>query len=141
MAHYASYGIRFRYPDDWELAEDPLEAGVCITVAGDGTSFWSISLYEDRPGPQEVIETAVEAFREEYDELDVYPVEVQLAGVPGVGRDIEFVSLDQLNTACVRAFRTAEATAFVLYQGTDRELEETREVLEEISTSLVCEIV
>ncbi|MEX0717097.1 MAG: hypothetical protein WD066_10930 [Planctomycetaceae bacterium] len=140
MAHYAKHGIRFRYPDDWDIAEERLEEGVCVTVAGEGTSFWSVSLYDGAPRPEDVIDTAVEAFRDEYDELDEYPVESRLAGVPNVGRDIEFVSLDVLNTACVRSFRAGDATAFVLYQADDRDLEETREILEGISASLVCEI-
>ncbi|MEX1095796.1 MAG: hypothetical protein WED34_07080 [Planctomycetales bacterium] len=140
MQLYADHGVRFHYPDDWSLAEDRLEAGVCITVAGEGTSFWSISLYEERPRPEDVIDSAVEAFREEYDELDAYSVEARLAGVPNAARDLEFVCLDVLNTACLRSFPAADATAFVLYQGSDRDLEETREALERISASLVCNV-
>jgi hypothetical protein len=36
----------------------------------------------------------------------------------------------------LRVFRTGRFTALVLYQGTDHELEETRNVLEEISNTL-----
>ena len=69
---YEGHGIRFRYPGYWELTEQVDDEATSITVASPETSFWSISLFEDGPPPQEVLESAVEAFQEEYAEVDVY---------------------------------------------------------------------
>jgi hypothetical protein len=49
---------------------------------------------------------------------------------------VEFVCLELVNSAFLRAFRLGESSALVLYQGTDHELEDTRPILEEISASL-----
>ena len=70
---YAGNGIRFRYPTAWELVEQEDEESASITVASPETSFWSISLFRGAPSPQQLIASAIEAFREEYDEVDVYP--------------------------------------------------------------------
>ncbi len=136
---YHSHGVRFRYPNDWELSEEGDPNQPTITVASLETSFWSLTLDFQRPKPEELIESAVDVFRDEYPEIDVYPVEAELCRQPSVARDVEFVCLDVVNSAFLRAIRTRHFSAFVLYQGTDVELEETRAVLESITASLCCD--
>ena len=75
---YEGHGIRFRYPAHWELSEQPGDDATSITVESPETSSWTVSLFFDGPSPEEVVDSAVQAFREEYDEVDVYPVEDQL---------------------------------------------------------------
>ncbi|MBW3543096.1 MAG: hypothetical protein KY476_22790 [Planctomycetes bacterium] len=133
------HGFRFRFPGFWEVSEraDQLEA--TVTVSGPETSFWSLALFFDRPQPADLIESAVAAFQQEYEDIDVYPAEAQLCGVETSACDVQFVCLDLINSAFLRAFRTDRATAFVMYQGTDRELESTGPILEAISAGLQCD--
>lgn len=133
---YCHYGVQFHYPSDWELTEQKTYENVTITAASAETSFWSLMLLFDRPDPELVIEKAVDAFRDEYSEIDVYPATSELCHRPTEARDVEFVCLEMLNSAFLRAFQTEKFTAFVLYQATDRELEETRGTLEAIEASL-----
>lgn len=135
---YEDHGVRFCYPLGWELQEQPLEGGVTISVNSPGTSFWSVSLDFNGPDPQQMLQAAVRAFREEYTELDAYPVEAEICHRRTAGRDLEFVCLDMLNSAGLRSFRTGEFTVLILFQGTDDELEQTRDVLEAITSSLSC---
>ena len=132
---YRGHGVEFQYPEHWELDEQESGGQISITVASPGTSFWSLSLFPGDPRPDDLVESALSAFRDEYDELDVYPTP---AGAPpgAVARDLEFVCLELINSAFVRAFRVGRRTALVLYQGNDRELEQTRDALEAISRSL-----
>lgn len=136
---YAGHGVQFHYPEDWELQEQESEAGVMISANSPGASFWSVSLQFEGPEPEHVLQEATDVFKGEYPELDSYPVEETVCHRISVGRDIEFVCLELLNTACLRAFRTGEFTVLVLYQGNDDELEETRESLEAITASLHCD--
>jgi len=136
---YQGHGVRFRYPAKWELREELDEGEVTITVSSMETSFWSLTIIPQRPRPEEVIESAVAAFQEEYEELDVYATEAELCHRESVSRDVEFVCLELLNGAFLRSFRTERFSTLVYYQGTDEELEETREILESISASLECE--
>ncbi|MGH7202691.1 MAG: hypothetical protein ACREJB_18945 [Planctomycetaceae bacterium] len=136
---YAKHSVRFRYPEDWELGEEEHGEDLVITVSSPETSFWSLSLFLDRPTPQRVMETAIGAFREEYEEMDVYSPEVSVCMRDTVARDVEFVCLELINGAFLRAFQTQEFTALVLYQGTDSELSDTRRILEAITASLQCD--
>lgn len=135
-ASYENYGVRFRFPDDWELTEETAESAVCITVSSSPRLFWSLTLFFDGLSPDEVVETALRAFQDEYPELDVYPSPATLGEHSCVAADIEFVTLDLVNSAFVRSCRTDDFTALVLYQGTDRDLDASLEVLEAISASL-----
>lgn len=135
---YSGYGIRFRYPRDWQVTEQPQPGEVTITVASPETSFWSITLYSDRPDCRRVLQTALDAFREEYGNVDVYELRQTSGRFPTLARDLDFVCLELINSAFLRVFQTSQFTALVLYQGTDHELDATRPVLEAISDSLEC---
>jgi hypothetical protein len=133
---YEGNGIRFRYPGYWEIVEQTGDESTSITVASPETSFWSVSLFRDFPSPQQLIASAIEAFREEYDEVDVYPSADILGDRPGLAQDVDFVCFELINSAYLRAFQTDRFTVLVLYQGFDGELAETRPLLEAISASL-----
>ena len=60
----------------------------------------------------------------------------RLFGTAAEGLDVEFVCLELVNTATLRALESDDFTALVLYQGTDHELEATRALLEGITSSL-----
>lgn len=139
ISEYDANGIRFRYPQDWNLQEQPSPSGVMVSVDSPGTAFWSVSLEFDGPEPGHVIQEALNVFRSDYPELDSYPVEAEICHRECVGQDVEFVCLDLLNTACLRSFRTGEFTVLVLYQACDDELEDVRSALEAITASLQCE--
>ncbi len=136
---YRGYGVRFRYPPYWELSEEKSEHQVSFTVSSTETSFWSLTLFFERPRSSDLIESAVEVFRNEYDECDVYPTESVVCRKKSVARDAEFICLELVNSAYLRAFETSQFTALMLYQGTDAELQKTKETLEEISASLECD--
>lgn len=136
---YRSNGVRFRYPDDWELNEEQsIENEVSITVSSSETSFWSLTLFLDGELPEVLVESAIEAFREEYEELDIYTAEADYCHRTNIARDVEFVCFELMNSAFLRAFRSGSFSVLILYQGNDQELEETKSILEEISASLEC---
>jgi hypothetical protein len=136
---YEGHGIRFRYPAYWELTEQEDDEATSVTVASPETSFWSISLFQDGPTPQQVLDLAVEAFQEEYAEADVYPSTARIGKRAGMARDVDFVCFELINSAFLRSFQTDRFTVLVLYQGFDAELETTRPLLETISASLAFE--
>ena len=135
-ATWQQHGFEFQYPGFWEISEQSGDDEFSVTVASPDTSFWSLSLYYDRPRPEALVESAVSAFREEYPDLDLYPLDSRLCDRPAVSRDVEFLCFDLVNGAHLRAVQIGRVTAFVLYQGTDAELESTREILEAMTASL-----
>jgi hypothetical protein len=135
---YDAHGITFQYPADWELSEQVGDGEVLITATSSDTSFWSISLFSDRPPLETIVSTAVDAFREEYEELDVYEAVASLCGRPALARDLEFFCLELLNSAWIRAFSTPDFTALVLFQANDQDLPATEPLFKKMSQSLTC---
>lgn len=137
---YDSHGVRFRYPSDWELSEQREGEQISITVSSPATAFWTVSLFRGCPEPDDIVAAVVDAFHEEYAEMDEYPSQSRVCRQPTVGRDIDFFCLELLNMASVRAFRTREFTVLVLSQLTEAEREGTGPVLERITRSLACAV-
>lgn len=133
---YHSHGIRFNYPDLWELSEQRGDNETTITVESPDTSFWSLSIFYGGTSPDEVLETAVSALQAAYEEVDVYSSNARIGEHEGAARDVEFVCYELINSAFLRAFETDDFTALVYYQGTDHELVESRPILEAITASL-----
>lgn len=133
---YAAHGLRFQYPEGWELSEQQQENELLITVSSPDTSFWTLTLLYDRPEPDEIIESALEVFQDEYEDLDIYDSEAKLCRRETLAKDLEFICFELVNSAFLRAVQLPNFSLLVLYQGTDHELEDTLESLEAISTSL-----
>jgi hypothetical protein len=133
---YSDHGIRFRYPESWELTEEEYERDVVVSVASPDTSFWTLSLLGGGPDPERVICEVVETFRGEYVEIDEYEAETKIQDIDCLARDLQFMQYELINSAFLRAWRAGPTTILVLYQGMDEELEHTRPILEAISASL-----
>lgn len=133
---YSKHGVQFRYPPGWEVSEQRDDGQISITVSSPHTSFWTVTLLADCPDPEDIVTAVLDAFEEEYDELDIYPSRARIGRRPTVARDIDFVCLELLNVARVRAFRVPDLTVMVLYQGTDGEFAEAGPILERITKSL-----
>lgn len=137
---YAGHGITFEYPENWELTEQVQDDECLITVSGPGTSFWSVGLFRDRPHPEIVLETVIEAFEDDYPDLDKYPVEDEILGQPANGLDLEFFCLELVNTAAVRSFVARDFTVMLLWQSEDSELTQSKAIFESILNSFNCEV-
>jgi hypothetical protein len=136
---YQTTGLRFAYPGDWDAQEEQTEEGLSITVSGDGSAFCSVMLMPDRPSAESVIEAAMTAYRESYDDFDVYPVACRIAGQESVGRNVDFFCMELVNSAWLRAFRTGRFTVLVLAQsGPDEQLAAKR-AFDTVCDSLNCD--
>ena len=129
-------GIRFKYPDNWRLVREANEAGWTVSLQSPGTAFVMLCLRQDLPTPAEMAETALAAFKEEYEELEAEECLDSLAGQPAFGHNIQFFSLDLTNTCWTRNFYGPGGTVLVLCQTSDLELEMSGPVLRAICASL-----
>lgn len=109
------------YPTSWALEEQVEPDQVCITLTPTPTSFVSIWLFTDRSDPKEYVEATLDVFRDEYTELDIYPVKASVGRRPALAREVEFMSMDMMHTAMVRSFRGPLFTFLVLFQVPDYE--------------------
>src|SRR5215469_14201933 len=102
VAQFDQEGVRFCYPENWDVQREENEEGWSVLVQSPDTAFVLISLREDLPTPDEMAETALAALKEDYPDLESDDCVDNLAGQPAVGHDIRFFSLDLTNTAWTR---------------------------------------
>jgi hypothetical protein len=134
---YNRHGLSFRYPSSWELTEESADRQWTITLQTAGASFWTLTVFTDRPDPQEILESVLQAYQEDYEDLDIYPLPAGNGLLPAVGAELDFVYLDLVNSVVIHAFATEDLSAAVIYQGTDQELEFLREQFDAVTESLV----
>ncbi|HET6424504.1 MAG TPA: hypothetical protein VFG20_12525 [Planctomycetaceae bacterium] len=137
MATYQKHGIRFEYPTEWTLTDEEQGETVNVHVQTPGLAFWTLTLLPSTTSVAEVVDATVEAFEQEYEQVDRYDRGVEFDGIRTAGCDLDFVCLDLVNSACVRAIALAETTALVLFQGEDREWDLYRESFESMTASLL----
>ncbi len=135
MPQFTGHGLRFDYPEGWTLEEDP-EADGHLHLQSPGLAFWTLSVLPADVSVTEAVEAAVAALREDYRELDRYDDALQWDGTRSAGCDVNFVYLDMVNSASIRATALPQGTVLIFYQGEDQELEQWRPQLEAITRSL-----
>jgi hypothetical protein len=136
---FENNGICFLYPENWRLEREESETGWSVLLQSPDTAFFLLSLDKDGPDSDHVINTALEALRDDYPDLEADECVDSLAGQPAVGHDIRFTSLDLTNTCWTRSFYCADGTVLVMCQLNDLELEQHEPILRAICASLKLE--
>ena len=137
-AVFDKLGVRFEYPDSWEIDEEEARSsGDTITVYSPGGAFWSLNLQPPGLDTDELALTAVDAMREEFEQLDAERVTETIDGVELSGYNLNFYCLDLTNTARVRVVEREHATYLVLCQAEDREFKDISAVFDAITVSLM----
>lgn len=129
---YDHHGVKFLYPDNWQLDRQETEEGWTLAVQSPGTAFLLISCYQDRPETKAVLEITLTALRQEYSDLEAEPTRERIANHQAEGFDIDFLSLDTVNTCAIRSFRTRSCTYLILSQSSG---------LDEVSIPLVLQAI
>jgi len=132
-------GIAFQYPENWRLDRESTDEGWTVLVQSPDTAFLVVSFDPNLPTTEEMAETALEALREDYPELESEPHVDTLAGQMAVGHDIRFFSFDLTNTCWTRSFYSDAGTILVMCQTNDLEMEKNEPVLRAICASLAVE--
>jgi hypothetical protein len=134
---YEGHGIRFNYPDDWELEESENEDGASVVLESPVTVTLTVSILPSCPRPVEVIEQILDIFKSEYEEVDVYePAERTFGEYSVMTQELEFVCHELINVVKIIAIRTYQFTILMMSQGYDQDMEEFNQVLENIFQSL-----
>jgi hypothetical protein len=138
-AEFNEGGIRLQYPENWTFAKEETEEGWTIMIQSPETAFLLLTLREDSPGPELLVETALTALREDYPDLEADSAVDTLAGQPAIGHDIRFFSLDLTNTCWTRSIEAVQGTILLMCQFTDLESEIHQAVLRAMCASLQVE--
>lgn len=138
-ALFQAEGIRFQYPESWQLSRDESETGWTVTVQSPDTAFFLLTLDAEMPETGMMAQTALEALRAEYPDLEADEIIESLGGQPALGHNIRFFSLDLTNTCCTRSFYGATGTILLMWQANDLEWAAVEPVFRAICSSLKVE--
>ncbi len=134
---YEGHGIRFTYPADSQIEVDGDSERSTVDVRhSDGLAFALVRTDLSRPDPDLMVEAAMVALREDYPDLSESPANEFLAGNDALGSDVEFFSLDMVNTTSIRCFRTPRRTVFFMGQWSDLEGDDGAGFIESLLESL-----
>ena len=124
--HFNFAGVSFEYPSSWTAETEEAAAGFSVTVQGDNSAFVLISLRPDVDTPAEAIREALIALKTDYQTLDAVEVADTLAGMPAIGHDIDFMTLDVTIHCKTRCTMTGDGPLLAMVQVSeyDRELAE-----------------
>ena len=136
MKQFHEDGIAFQYLENWRLDRESTDEGWTVLVQSPDTAFLVVSFDPNLPTTEEMAETALEALREDYPELESEPHVDTLAGQMAVGHDVRFFSLDLTNTCWIRSFYSDAGTVLVMCQSNDLELEQNEPIIRAICASM-----
>ncbi len=136
VTQFQEEGVRFRYPDQWKLEREETEEGWTVHLQSPETAFMLICLRTDLPTVEELAESALDALRQEYQDVEFEETEGTLAGQPAVGHEIRFFSFDLTNTCWTHSLYCEAGTLLLMCQTNDLELETHGPVMRAICASL-----
>jgi hypothetical protein len=136
-AQFQRPNLCFLYPDNWTLDEDEVSGDQSVTVYSPGGGFWSVAVHHGSAEPLNLANAALEAMKNEYQNLEVQQINETLAGRKMTGYDLNFFLFDFTNTAQIRSLKCNQATYTIFCQAEDREFEQIQRVFQAMTISLL----
>ncbi len=120
-AVYQGLDLECTYPDNWRLTEDRLDEGVAgFTIESPDAAFFSLIRYPWNCAPREVLEKAVPAMKDEYDQFESRSFDPNLGIADSRAVEANFYCLDFLVSSKLIAFTVRPYTYLVQMQAEDR---------------------
>ena len=136
-ALYDNLGIRFQYPENWQLAQEVAEGSPCeVLVETPGGGFWSVLVYPGTSDPDQLAAETLRTMRGEYEDLEAEPFVDVIGDFKADGFEMHFYCLDFVVTSRVLAFRHEDRTLLVLYQAETSEFDQLEQVFRAVTFSL-----
>jgi hypothetical protein len=138
VATYENFGIKFSYPENWKLLEDQAASWPhSVSVYSPNDAFWNVSVHEPGTHMESAAEAVKEAIEEEYEGVEVEPIQEKIEQLDATGFDLFFYCLDMLVQTRVRAIEAGDLRLLIVCQGEDREFDKLNQVFSAISVDLV----
>lgn len=101
----------------------------------------NVFIIEDRPSLDDLLDSAIDAFKSEYDEVDIYPrSEIRrIEHITTVQQQLEFVTHDLVSQVHLFGYRTGRVGVLLMYQGYDEDMKLYQNMLEAIRNTMTIE--
>lgn len=137
---YDNIGLRFRYPENWEIGEESASSfPLSVSLETPGGGFWSAQVF-DTSDPHETTMEILKTMREEYKQLEADSVIETIDPHQLCGFDLHFYCLDLLVSASIRGVTLPGShprCLVVMYQAEDREFDRLQPVFAAILIDLL----
>jgi hypothetical protein len=132
---YEKFGIKFLYPENWQVAEESGEDWPkTVTVQSPEGAFLSIYVYEGGVNLRDLVREAVDAMRLEYEDLEAE--EILQPDDADYGYNLDFYYLDLVVTTHIRGALLPGLAVVWQSQAETREFDQCALVFKAITTSL-----
>jgi hypothetical protein len=118
---YDQHGIRFLYPDNWEVTdEQSLEPPYSVGLQTPQGGMWVLQVHE-QGDPLALASEALQTMRTEYAELEADSITERIEEHDVIGFEMRFYYLDFVVMARVLSLRHGDRTLVLLCQAEDRD--------------------
>ncbi len=137
MQSFERDGIRVRFPADWsgEAIDDP-DGGWTFTATSLQTAFFMMSLQPEARDSGDLSDQTLAALKDEYREFDAEEVMETICGLPAIGFNADFLTVDTSTTCRVRCLNTLAGPLLLLSQFSEYDREQNEPELRAIAASL-----
>ncbi len=137
-ANYQGLDLECIYPENWRFTEDSGDDGpIGFTIESPDAAFFSLIRYPWNCSPREVLEQAIPAMNEDYDQFESNPIELDLGIADSRGAEVNFYCLDLLVTSQLKAFTIRPYTYLIQMQAEDRTFERMEPVFQAMLVSVL----
>lgn len=147
-AVYNKLGISFMYPENWKLLDETDGTPHVVTLESpDGSSTWSVHVYDRDHDPGEVLKETLVALEEAYSDAEISELEgdgfdrlKQMPGIDGEaiqGVEAMFYCLDFLIRARLCLIGTDQHWLLVWSQAEDRDFDKLEIIFSAMTISLL----
>lgn len=138
VATYDKLGIRFLYPENWTVQDEQLKAWPrSVSLQNPNGAYWELQIYPAKTSPTQLVEQALTAMQQIYEDLEAEAVAEQLWQVPARGYDLLFFCLDFLVKCRIRGFHAGSHTCLLTCQAESREFDLQQPVFHAMTKSLL----
>ena len=135
---YDKSNVRFLYPENWELAENPSnEWPNSITTTSPNGGYWELRVYPTETSLEQLTAEVVEALREVYGDVESAAITETLEDVTAEGYDLHFFCLDLLVECRIRAFQWSGRSCLLIFQAESHEFDKQIPVFLAMTKSLL----
>jgi hypothetical protein len=135
IAKFDRSGIHFQYPSNWTLDIEEEGEGWTATVQSPETAFLLVGLRPDAAAPAELADEVFATLRDEYKELEADDVIEPFAGLPSIGHDVDFLTIDTPVNCRTRCIDSPQGPVVILCQVSHYDREKNDLVLRAICAS------
>lgn len=135
-AIYDREELKFQYPEGWTVDEDPRQ-GVprTVSVTADSGAYWSATICELSESGEALQKEYLETYHQEYEDLELAPVEIAVGERKMTALDLQFYCLDFLVHSRLIVQQIGNHRVLIAWQAEDRDFDALEPVFAAITFS------